>query len=129
MISKRERMEMRAWDLAQRVASMAEETDPYGFRDVMNTGETMHEALERFAGMAYEMLMTGRKEEILEMFWDDDYSEVDFASAGDYERARRLARDVRRFRLEDRRRQEGGGPQGDRLRDSQAGGEEAPQGI
>ena len=53
------RLRKREMDLARRIAAFSYDYDTYGFIDLMETGETLDEAVERLAHDTYRLMDSG----------------------------------------------------------------------
>lgn len=62
-------------DLACRFTRFWYECDPYEFRDNMETGETLDEAIERASDYIYDELMKGNFDNLITMLKDADTGE------------------------------------------------------
>ena len=59
-------------DTAERVARYFEDYDPYGFRDVLEAGETIEEGLQRATREAYSELKEGNYDTLIGWIFDPD---------------------------------------------------------
>jgi len=72
MRSKDERIYERMIELSWRIARFREESDPYGFKDALEPGESVEDGVRRTANETYGLLIMGRYDEVIGAVYNPD---------------------------------------------------------